>query len=151
MSGPHKVVRRKLDEPHARRGYKVRSVTEYPRWKVIIFYKGKRHYKLCWQPETGQKLVKQLAEKGVKAHLVCRRFPKFPPKGEPDDPDKMWCPYCRRWRYFSIPPAREPFTELEIKCCQWCTVSEDDAFVKTYNGTWRGKATRRKRPKRKRR
>lgn len=116
-----------------------------PRWKVIVFHKGERVEKLFHNPKKGQSLVAQLSERGVKAHVVCRRYPHFPPKGEAPEPGMLWCPYCRRWRWFKVPKKRPPFSTLEIKCCAWCWISEDDAFVKNYNGTWTGVVRKKRR------
>lgn len=129
---------------------------ELPRWKIVVFRRNKETGKLeriektVRDPKKGQEKVKELAERGIKSHIVCRRFPKFAPKGEPEDDDQLWCPYCRRWRYFAVPKKREPFTSLEIRCCKWCWISEDDAYVKTFNGTWEGRRSRRKRGKKNR-
>lgn len=131
-------------------------MSEAPRWKVVVFKRNKetgkleRIVKVVRDPKLARQKVKELNSRGIKAHLVCRRFPKFPPKGEPEDSDMLWCPYCRRWRWFSVPKKRPPFSGLEIKCCQWCLISEDDAYVRTFNGTWDGRRTRRKRGKKNR-
>lgn len=115
---------------------------ETPRWKLIIFHKGKRVVKLVSDPRKAQAKVKELAERDIKAHVVCRRFPKFPPKGQPEHPDQLWCPYCRRWRYFAVPKHPGVHRDLGIACCKWCLVSENDGYVKGYNGTWNGRVKR---------
>lgn len=126
-----------------------------PRWKIVVFRRkdGKleRVVKDVRDPKLALEKVKELNEReGIKAHVVCKRFPKFPPKGEPEDSDQLWCPYCRRWRWFRVPKNRSPFTALEVLCCPWCFISEDDFFVKQFNGTWEGRKNRRRRAKRKR-
>lgn len=149
MGCSHKGPKKKIITRN-KRGKILAVRYEFPRWKLIIFHKGKKHIKFYWDPKEAQEIQKQLEEKGVKSHVVCRRFPKFPPKGEPEDPDQLWCPYCRRWRFFAVPKGRDPFTSLEIRCCRWCDISEDDSQVKNYNGTWQGRANRKRRRKRRR-
>ena len=129
-----------------------------PAWKLIIFYRGKRSERLINDWRQGLEISKGLNERGIKAHLVSRRR-AFPPKGEASDPDQMWCPYCRRWRYFTIPKyTRNAAVETEegwmnvfhdqgLAVCQWCHISEAMKPVADANELWfdlRRKKRRRK-------
>lgn len=138
-------------------------LSEAPRWKLIVFKGSKRIINpelqnkapfalaLFRDPKIGMQKAAELNDRGYKAHIVCRRFPKYPPKGTPEDEEMMWCPYCRRWRYFAVPLHDSTARDLEIKCCKWCNISEEDGAVKDYNGTWNGRTNRRRRKGRKRR
>ena len=137
------------------------------RWAIILFHKGKRIERDVDEPLAAAATVKALnRKKGVKAHLVCFNRPIWPP--EDDDMSAAgqgmtWCPYCRRWRWYSVPPYREKaefmspewfmntFHGQEIRVCQWCWVSEGDWYVKAMNGLFdREKGRRRRRKRRKR-
>lgn len=134
-----------------------------PAWKIIVFVKGKRVTKDVRDPKVGLEKVADLIEQGYKAHLVSKRK-AFMPKGDDDlsalNSGKLWCPYCRRWRWFSIPrwlPDVEigsedwflnSYANQEIRCCQWCTISENDWHVRFLNGIGAGEGKRRRRRRR---
>jgi hypothetical protein len=115
---------------------RVRTARVTPRWKIIIFYKGKRIIKFCYDPKKGQKYVDQLANRGIKAHVVCRRWAHFKPRGYPEDPLMLWCPYCRRWRYFYVTKQIPIYYNQGIQCCKWCWIPETDPEVIRYNRDW---------------
>lgn len=131
---------------------------------MLIFHKGERHWKLVDTPREGVELVKKAQGKGLKAHLVSRRRAFRPPEGDDFsalDEGKLWCPYCRRWRFFSIPrydeqasPGSErwminTYANQEVRMCQWCTISESDNAVRSINGLWGEESKRRRRRRRK--
>ena len=133
---------------------------------LILYVRGKRVDKPVPQRNirTAATKVKELKDKGVKAHLVYKTDRSlFPP---PDEIDEMrgegylWCPYCRTWRWFTVPkfkPGAEvnseewflnSFHRQDIKVCQWCRISVTDFYVCKANGIWgenNGRKRRRKR------
>lgn len=94
-----------------------------PRWKIVCFPNKRRKEVLVEDPRKGLAAVKILEERGIKAHLVSRVTP-YEPRGKPEDPEQLWCPLCRRWRFFRVPRNLSPWTESNIRICQWCLVSE---------------------------
>lgn len=143
--------------------------------RVVIFHKGKRIAKRVHRDNLAEAAarVKKLREQGFRAHLVFRTDSgTFPPPRtiEPmRDLGKWWCPYCRAWRFFSVPrykASNQPISDgygpisdrfymnscamQQIRLCQWCLISENDFYVRKANGTWGEiNTTRRRRRKKK--
>lgn len=128
---------------------------ESPAWKLVVFHNKQRKEFLVVDPKKGLQKVKQLAERGVKAHLVSRRkayWPKLNTSVEKHTAKQaladgmLWCPYCRRWRWFTIPKYRpnaefgsihwilNSYVNQELRCCSWCLISVDNFYVKQING-----------------
>lgn len=118
---------------------------------LIIFKDGKRIDKRIHVTRMREAVatVKNLKEKGYKAHLAYGTDARMYPSGDIEGPrgeGMWWCPYCGSWRWFKIPKAnnhaelnsREWFLNSlrsqEIKVCAWCEISEMDWYVKRANG-----------------
>ena len=133
--------------------------------RLIVFHKGRRIEKHM-DPAEGMAKMKDLVERGYKAHYVYKTERSlYPPRSDNLALMKegmWWCPFCRRWRWFKVPPFKEDavtfsndwylnsFHRQEIKICAWCHISEMDFDVRRANGTW-GEERRRRRRKRRRR
>ena len=129
-----------------------------PRWKLVYFLKNEkgkliRKEKLVWDPKSeGVKKVLHVFEvRGIKAHLVCRRLPQFPPKGEREDEDQLWCCYCRRWRFFAVPKKKCVQRTIGLRLCKWCGISEEEFYIVKYNNLWNRAPRKRKSKGRKKR
>lgn len=122
--------------------------SEKAKWKIITFHKGKRKTYLVHGPaRNAAPYLSRFKEQGIKAHLVSR-VRAFPP---PDDEfvdmrraGYLWCPLCRAWRKFEVPYSMRPYTELNIKICMWCHVSEYFFHVRYYNGSFDEQAPRKR-------
>lgn len=137
-----------------------------PLFVLIAFEHGRRIEKLTRDVRGAMVVAEQLREKGIKAHVASRNGMglKHYPVGRPEDESQLWCPYCRRWRWFKIPSLKRhveigstewmlnSFHNQEIRICAWCCISELDFHVKRANGLsdLQGKR-RRNRSKRRRR
>lgn len=116
------------------------------------------------QIRKAAEVVAKLKSKGVKAHLVLRTDKgTFPPTAQIEDKraeGMRWCPYCRTWRYFSVPKFKHnaaisseewwtnSYHRQGIKCCQWCGISESEWWVQKVNGSFGENPRRRRRKKR---
>lgn len=137
--------------------------------RLIAYHQGRRVEKRYDDHTDAVATCKKLRTKGVKAHVALIRPDKrwlFPPAdddlSERDD-GKLWCPFCRAWRYFKVPPFREgaevsteawfmnSLHRQEIAACSWCHISEMDFDVRRANGTWAEIGRKRRRKKRRRR
>lgn len=121
------------------------------KWKLILFDHGRRIEKKLEDPRPYIQRVKDLKSQGKKIHLVsCNVIDRFQYPPLDDDlhklmEGKMWCPYCRDWRYFSVPDYKEGarvdtdawymncFSTQLIRVCQWCRISELDFYVRRAN------------------
>lgn len=135
------------------------------RWRIIIFAHGKRIEKITDDTEGALQLVAKLNKKeGVKAHVVSRSKP-FWPKDDDNwylaEQGMVWCPYCRRWRWFNVPReiknattpydvAQNVYHRQGVRCCQWCGASIKDWTVCYINDLW-GEVDATKKKKRRRR
>jgi len=152
-----------------------RKGAEVEKWaRVIVYHKGKRVVKRVHRDNLANAVaqVKTLKAKGVKCHLVWRTpSSMFPPAKQVTHmraEGYMWCPYCRTWRFFSVPRYRAT-TEImdsngyltealflnaaanqDLRVCQWCHISENDWYVRRANGTF-GETSSRRRARRRRR
>lgn len=151
-----------------------RKGAEVDKWaRVVVFKDGHRIEKKVHVDHLakGVAAVKAAREKGYKAHLVYRTADSvFPPPKQiaaKRDEGYLWCPYCRAWRFFSVPKYKalasvvdsngnlilqgylNAMANQDMKVCQWCTISENEWYVRKANGTW-GESTRRRRPRRRR-
>lgn len=130
------------------------------RWRIVIFAHGKRLEKITDDTEGALQLVAKLNKKdGIKAHVVSRHKVFWPPDDDNwflADEGMVWCPYCRRWRWFAIPREVEDATTIwdigqnvlhsqGIRCCQWCGISVQDWDVCSINDLWGENEGRRKR------
>lgn len=125
-------------------------------WTLIVFYNGKKrkHYRVA-DPKKSSKLATVLTKRGHKAHLICSNHIldgyEYPPAKHSVDlweAGMLWCPYCRRWRWFAVPRSfkdhslfedspqgmMNTWNHLGIKCCTWCLISVEDWYVKRANG-----------------
>lgn len=138
-------------------------------WKLVIFHKGKRIEKSVADKQALVAAYRKLQGQGVKVHIVSKHrgyWPKTDDEG-PSNPDMTWCPYCRKWRYFSIPEVKEgPFEPHSeewldslhrrvlnsslIPWCQWCHISFMDFDVRRMNDMvgWAPRKSRRARRRR---
>lgn len=122
-----------------------------PKFVLIVFDRGHRREKVTTNLRSASELCKELNERdGIKAHVAARSMHGIReyPSGELDamNDGMMWCPYCRRWRWFTFPkftPRAEvgsaewmlnSMLEQEIRVCAWCRISELDFYVKRANG-----------------
>lgn len=110
--------------------------------------------------------MKEQKSKGAKIHLAYRlETSLFPPPNTVDDKRNegmLWCPYCRAWRWFTVPGFHSKaevneedwfmnsFHRQGIRVCRWCHISEMDFYVCKANGIF-GEVNGAKRRKRKRR
>lgn len=124
-------------------------------WRIVLFKNGRRIEKRlpASQRDAAVAKVRQLREKGVRAHLVPsnvirnRMWPSGDIK-EHRDAGELWCPYCGAWRWFKIPRAYpnaefmsvewylNSFRNQEIRVCAWCCITMLDFYVCKANGTW---------------
>jgi hypothetical protein len=127
-------------------------------YRLIVFNKGKRIEKrvpLQRLPEL-KELVRKLRAHGVKCCVALSNITPgaaylFPPPDEIQErreEGKLWCPYCRDWRWFRIPKAypnaeimtREWFLNVsrnnETSICAWCEMPITDFYVGRANGIW---------------
>lgn len=101
---------------------------------VIISSKGVRAVRKFKEDEMGinfyTKAKKHFPEPEYKVHLVhnTSHIPK-PPDYEPKRKGTFYCPYCGEERRFYN-------TEYGSKICPICRVSDNDYYVKNYNGLW---------------
>lgn len=134
--------------------------------QVVIFHKGHRTTKVIHPTHLREAAtkVKELKAKGVKAHLVYRtdrsKYPAPDEIEEHREAGELWCPYCRAWRWFTVPKFKpdadfgtedwfmNSFHRQEIRVCQWCHMSVSDFYVRRANGFSIGETTRRRRKKR---
>lgn len=139
-------------------------------WKLIVFYNGKKrkHYKIT-DPRKGAKLADVLTKRGHKAHFICANRIldgyEYPPRKHSTvlwQAGMLWCPYCRKWRWFSVPRSfkghsmfedspqgiMNAWNHLGIRCCQWCLISEEDWYVKRSNGLFGHGEVKKKRRRR---
>lgn len=124
-------------------------------WYFVVFMNGKRVEKKIERTKENtaalQAKLKLLKEKGIKAHIVGRTSTSLYPQGdilEHRGNGEMWCPYCRAWRFFTVPKyhphadfGTEPWFDNTnyrqgIKRCNWCHVNELDWWVCNANGTF---------------
>lgn len=134
---------------------------------LIVFKDGQRIDKRVHESrlKDAVEAVKMYRDHGFKAHLVYRTDRgTFPPPHQVEEmrfQGMLWCPYCRTWRWFSVPKFRSraevntdawfmnSFHRQGIKVCQWCHISEMDWWVRKVNGTWGESNHRRRRKKKK--
>lgn len=133
--------------------------------RLVVFHRGRRIEKKM-DPEEGMTRMKELVAKGHKAHYVYKTTRSlFPPVDDNlalMNDGMMWCPFCRRWRWFKVPKFKDDvpfgcndwylnsFHRQEIRVCAWCHISEMDFDVRRANGSW-GEDRKRRRRKRRRR
>lgn len=142
-------------------------------WRLVVYKDGKRiEKKVERTPEQTEKLkaiARDLRSKGIRCHIVGRTSTSMypPPRTikEMRAEGKLWCPYCREWRFFKIPPFKghaeigttdwfmNSYYRQGIKACAWCRISEMDWYVGKANGSFEESrsARRRKRARRVRR
>ena len=136
---------------------------------IIIFRKGERIDRRVHKSHFSEAvaLVKKLKDQGVKAHFVwLTQGSMYPPAHqikEKRNEGMLWCPWCRAWRWFSVPKYKrgEPYGTDQwflnsyfrqgIKCCQWCHITIYDWYVGVSNGIFAEVRASRRRRRRKRR
>lgn len=136
--------------------------------RLIVYHRGHRVEKRYDDHTEAVAAAKKLRSKGVKAHVALLRTDRrwlFPPVDDDlseRDAGKLWCPYCRAWRYFKVPPFRSgaefgtdhwylnTFHKEGIAACSWCLISELDFDVRRANVTWTEMGKKRRRRKRRR-
>lgn len=142
-------------------------------WYLVVFQQGKRTEKRVPRTKHNTQVLTQYVkdvqakDNGMKAHLVGRIETSLYPRGdirEHRQNGEMWCPYCRTWRFFTVPkyhPRAEFGTEpwfdntnyrQGIKRCNWCHVNELDWWICNANGTFaEARASKRRKRGRKKR
>ena len=76
---------------------------------------------------NADKIAKQFEGKNVTVDLISLSV-AFKPKGVKPFRSWYWCPYCNKYRVFSFDPW------LEINRCSVCGISDQDFYVRKYNG-----------------
>jgi len=133
------------------------------RWKLVVFHKGQRIERPVADKVKLAEAYRTLKAKGAKVHIVSRVRAYWPNTDDegPADPGMLWCPYCRAWRWFSVPKVKDAefltdqyFRNFQarnqIHICQWCGISEDDFHVRQMNSLWGQERRRRRRRVRRR-
>lgn len=117
------------------------------KWKIITFStEGRKEHWYNGNPEKVAEKIKEMNDlPGVKAHLVSR-IHAYRPRGV-GERGQLWCPYCRRWRWFSRKELSLDRVGYVSVVCQWCHISDDDYYVKKFNHLWFVRRTRKKRRK----
>lgn len=102
------------------------------KWKLIVFLNGIRVIKYPLQWEEAKALYKKYKEKGLHVAVAHRTNGNYEPKGE-GEPGQRWCGYCRSWRYFKV-PKYGVLGDQAIACCPYCGISENDYYIRLWNG-----------------
>jgi hypothetical protein len=122
-------------------------------WKVFWVEDGKkrkRHFEgdRFWAESRGVEFhekpleaavayAKELKQRGLEPELVSGRR-AFIQKREQLRPPRLgltWCPYCVKWREFRLLRIkRSAYVGTPALRCPVCTISEEDFYVKKYNG-----------------
>jgi hypothetical protein len=73
--------------------------------------------------------VKEQVGNRATVDLISRTV-AFKPKGQRPHKSWYWCPYCNQWRVFLYDEY------FDRNCCNICGISDNDFYVKKYNGIW---------------
>lgn len=122
-------------------------------WRVHWTENGKRKYrhfegakwlaekesiKFYEQPlKAAKELVKELKERGITAEIVSCRWAIIPTIKQ-DSPGSgfTWCPFCMQWRIFRLFQVKRK-GKLNLAAanrCPVCYISDENYYVKRYNG-----------------
>jgi len=133
--------------------------------RVVVFRQGKRYEAKVPRGslDVAKEKVRTYRAKGYKAHLVLRTDRgSFPPPYEIREYREMgmlWCPYCRAWRWFTVPKFvrhteigsddwfMNSFHRQGVKVCKWCRISVSDWWVCKANGIFHERTGERRRRK----
>lgn len=81
--------------------------------------------------EKAKAVKRKYAERrDVVVELISLTKAFAPPEGFKRKGSKWWCPYCRKVRVFLQD------SELNLKYCPVCRISDRDWYVRTYNNLW---------------
>jgi hypothetical protein len=111
-------------------------------WYISVRnYKTSRKFRV--KPEAGETAIecyrrakakaeeiKSKVGENVTVELISATTAFKPPEGYKKPRNHMWCPYCRKSRLF-------PFDEYRgVKRCIICGITENDFYIKKYNGVF---------------
>lgn len=75
----------------------------------------------------------------VIVEIISRKHVFQPPTDLKLRSGHLWCPYCAKQRRFRKGMLLE-FDSIsyvsDARCCEICTISENDYYVKDFNGLW---------------
>jgi hypothetical protein len=97
-----------------------------------------RNHEFAEKPlEAAVAYAKELRKKGLLPELVSgrRAFIQKKDQLKAPAPGMTWCPYCVKWRHFQILRIRrQSYIGTPALRCPVCTISDEDFYVKKYNG-----------------
>ena len=97
------------------------------KWRVIVKEEG--IYEKFDSEEDAEVLYKELSEEYDKVALLNLDIEE-PPSDFKKYGNNLWCPYCGEKRKF----VRD--TEMKVKLCSYCGISESSYYVKQFNDLW---------------
>lgn len=107
-------------------------------WGVFVVYKNQRKYKKFKTEEEAVQYYNMLKDKlkekykkefkKMKIGVVSLSKAYKPDNNKKKVHGKMWCPYCREYRTYKF--------DGSYKRCELCGISDNDFYVKVYNGIW---------------
>jgi hypothetical protein len=121
-------------------------------WKVIFWENGKKRSKWfegdgIWSDKhpiiyneplrAAVQFTKKLKLEGTRAEIVSgrRAFIQTKDQLKPPGPGYLWCPYCIKWRHFKLLRIKKNgYITAGANRCPICFISEDNYFVRRYNG-----------------